>query len=63
MKSRKIEKKDRWEPLHQTDGSNTFLSCYACIGKERRYTKENSERTNNHRHYQETKAKTIRVHM
>ena len=27
--------------------------------KQRRHTKDNSERRNNHRHYKETKAKTI----
>ena len=31
--------------------------------KERRHTKDNWERRNDHRHYQETKAKTIRTYM
>ena len=31
--------------------------------KERRHTKDNSERRNNHTHYKETKAKAIRAHM
>ena len=31
--------------------------------KEKRHTKDNWEKRNNHRHHQETKANIIRVHM